>query len=148
MVIASQALISGVQRDQAGGAAGLLPACRLLHTSVKTRAKSTFLRQLGPVRVFIVLAVGFFRSSSTGGGLRHCGDDWTCSITTVLTFFVIPLWLEIPAVPCPGATGFSSWWITFWASNLFKLFEGAGSAGHWRGGVPADGDLEEGPATC
>ena len=75
--------------------------------------------------VAIVLAVGFFRSSSNlaaAYGIAVCTD---MLITTVLTFFVIrhgwkyPLWL------CLGATGFFFVVdLAFWASNMFKLFDG------------------------
>ena len=125
-VIASQALISGAfSVTKQVVQLGYLPRLQLLHTSVKDTGQIYIPFVNWGLFVAIVLAVGFFRSSSNlaaAYGIAVCTD---MLITTVLTFFVIrhgwkyPLWL------CLGATGFFFVVdLAFWASNMFKLFEG------------------------
>ena len=125
-VIASQALISGAfSVTKQVVQLGYLPRLQLLHTSVKDTGQIYIPFVNWGLFVAIVLAVGFFRSSSNlaaAYGIAVCTD---MLITTVLTFFVIrhgwkyPLWL------CLGATGFFFVVdLAFWASNMFKLFDG------------------------
>jgi len=75
--------------------------------------------------VCIVLAVGMFRSSSNlaaAYGIAVCTD---MLITTVLTFFVIRYAWKYPLMLCIAATGFFFVVdLAFWASNMFKLFDG------------------------
>ena len=125
-VIASQALISGAfSVTKQVVQLGYLPRLQVLHTSVKDTGQIYIPFVNWGLFVAIVLAVGFFRSSSNlaaAYGIAVCTD---MLITTVLTFFVIrhgwkyPLWL------CLGATGFFFVVdLAFWASNMFKLFDG------------------------
>ncbi len=125
-VIASQALISGafsVTRQVVQ--LGYLPRLQLLHTSVKDTGQIYIPFVNWGLFVAIVLAVGFFRSSSNlaaAYGIAVCTD---MLITTVLTFFVIRYGWKYPLWLCLGATGFFFVVdLAFWASNMFKLFEG------------------------
>lgn len=125
-VIASQALISGAfSVTKQVVQLGYLPRLQLLHTSVKETGQIYIPFVNWGLFVAIVLAVVLFKSSSNlaaAYGIAVCTD---MLITTVLTFFVIrhgwkyPLWL------CVLATGF--FFVVdfaFWASNMFKLFDG------------------------
>jgi KUP system potassium uptake protein len=125
-VIASQALISGAfSVTKQVVQLGYLPRLQLLHTSVKEAGQIYIPFVNWGLFVAIVLAVVMFKSSSNlaaAYGIAVCTD---MLITTVLTFFVIrhgwkyPLWL------CVLATGF--FFVVdfaFWASNMFKLFDG------------------------
>ena len=125
-VIASQALISGAfSVTKQVVQLGYLPRLQLLHTSVKETGQIYIPFVNWGLFVAIALAVGMFKSSSNlaaAYGIAVCTD---MLITTVLTFFVIrhgwkyPLWL------CVLATGF--FFVVdfaFWASNMFKLFDG------------------------
>ena len=63
-------------------------------------------------------------------------------ITTVLTFFVIPLQLELPACLVSGHDGFFPGGFRLWASNLLKLPDGGWFPLFIGGHLPADADLE------
>ncbi len=125
-VIASQALISGAfSVTKQVVQLGYLPRLQLLHTSVKDTGQIYIPFVNWGLFVAIVLAVGFFRSSSNlaaAYGIAVCTD---MLITTVLTFFVIRYGWKYPLWLCLGATGFFFVVdLAFWASNMFKLFEG------------------------
>ena len=125
-VIASQALISGAfSVTKQVVQLGYLPRLQLLHTSVKDTGQIYIPFVNWGLFVAIVLAVGFFRSSSNlaaAYGIAVCTD---MLITTVLTFFVIRYGWKYPLWLCLGATGFFFVVdLAFWASNMFKLFDG------------------------
>ncbi len=125
-VIASQALISGAfSVTKQVVQLGYLPRLQLLHTSVKETGQIYIPFVNWGLFVAIVLAVVLFKSSSNLAGAYGIAVCTDMLITTVLTFFVIrhgwkyPLWL------CVLATGF--FFVVdfaFWASNMFKLFDG------------------------
>ncbi len=125
-VIASQALISGAfSVTKQVVQLGYLPRLQVLHTSVKDTGQIYIPMVNWGLFVAIVLAVVLFKSSSNLAGAYGIAVCTDMLITTVLTFFVIrhgwkyPLWL------CLAATGFFFMVdIAFWASNMFKLFDG------------------------
>ena len=75
--------------------------------------------------VLIVLAVVLFRSSSNLAAAYGIAVTLDMLITTTLTFFVIRYGWRYPLALCIAATGFFfAIDVTFFASNLLKLFEG------------------------
>ncbi|TXI67075.1 MAG: potassium transporter Kup [Limnohabitans sp.] len=125
-VIASQALISGAfSVTKQVIQLGFLPRLQVLHTSETDTGQIYMPFVNWGLFVCIVLAVGMFRSSSNlaaAYGIAVCTD---MLITTVLTFFVIRYAWKYPLMLCIAATGFFFMVdLAFWASNMFKLFDG------------------------
>ena len=125
-VIASQALISGAfSVTKQVIQLGYLPRLQVLHTSETDTGQIYMPFVNWGLFVAIVLAVVMFKSSSNlaaAYGIAVCTD---MLITTVLTFFVIRYAWKLPLALCIGATGFFFVVdLAFWASNMFKLFEG------------------------
>ncbi|MFP5397809.1 MAG: potassium transporter Kup, partial [Gammaproteobacteria bacterium] len=125
-VIASQALITAAfSVTKQAVQMGLLPRMRLLHTSV---------RETGQIYVpfvnwvlygFIVLAVVLFGSSSKLAAAYGIAVTLDMTITTVMTFFVLRHGWKYPLALAVAATGvFLAVDVTFFASNLLKLFAG------------------------
>ncbi len=125
-VIASQALISGAfSVTKQVIQLGYLPRLNIQHTSVRDTGQIYIPLVNWGLFVTIVLAVVMFRSSSNlaaAYGIAVCTD---MLITTVLTFFVIRYKWNYPLILCFAATG---WFFivdfAFFASNMFKLFDG------------------------
>ncbi len=125
-VIASQALISGAfSVTKQVIQLGYLPRLNIQHTSVRDTGQIYIPLVNWGLFVTIVLAVVMFRSSSNlaaAYGIAVCTD---MLITTVLTFFVIRYKWNYPLFLCIAATG---WFFVvdfaFFASNMFKLFDG------------------------
>jgi KUP system potassium uptake protein len=125
-VIASQALISGafsVTRQVIQ--MGFLPRMKIVHTSIKDTGQIYIPLVNWGLFVAIVFAVAMFKTSgnlAAAYGIAVCID---MLITTVLTFFVIRYGWKYPLSLCIAATG---WFfivdVTFFASNMMKLFEG------------------------
>jgi KUP system potassium uptake protein len=125
-VIASQALITGAfSVTKQVIQLGYLPRLQVLHTSETDTGQIYMPFVNWGLFVAIVLAVIMFKSSSNlaaAYGIAVCTD---MLITTVLTFFVIRYSWKLPLALCIGATGFFFVVdLAFWASNMFKLFDG------------------------
>ena len=125
-VIASQALISGAfSVTKQVIQLGYLPRLEVQHTSETDTGQIYMPFVNWGLFVAIVLAVVMFKSSSNlaaAYGIAVCTD---MLITTVLTFFVIRYAWKLPLALCIGATGFFFVVdLAFWASNMFKLFDG------------------------
>ena len=125
-VIASQALISGAfSVTKQVIQLGYLPRLQILHTSVKDTGQIYLPFVNWGLFACIVVAVVMFRSSSNlaaAYGIAVCTD---MLITTVLTYYVVRYSWHYPLALCIGATGFFFLVdISFWASNLLKLFDG------------------------
>jgi KUP system potassium uptake protein len=125
-VIASQALITGAfSVTKQVIQLGYLPRLQVLHTSVKDMGQIYIPFVNWALFATIVLAVVMFKSSSNlaaAYGIAVCTD---MLITTVLTFYVIRYSWKYPLWLCFAATGF--FFVVdfaFWASNMFKLFDG------------------------
>ncbi len=125
-VIASQALISAAfSVTKQAIQLGILPRMRTLHTSVRDTGQIYVPLVNWSLYVFIVLAVVLFKESSSLASAYGIAVTLDMSITTVMTFFVIrygwkyPLWLCLLATGC-----FLVIDLTFFASNLLKLFSG------------------------
>jgi KUP system potassium uptake protein len=125
-VIASQALITAAfSVTRQAVQLGLLPRMRILHTSVRDLGQIYVPFVNWGLYVFIVLAVGLFKTSSNLASAYGIAVTLDMTITTIMTFYVIrhgwkyPLWL------CLAATGFFFVIdIAFFASNMLKLFGG------------------------
>ena len=125
-VIASQALISGafsVTRQVIQ--MGFLPRMKIVHTSVKDTGQIYIPLVNWGLFVAIVFAVAMFKTSgnlAAAYGIAVCID---MLITTILTFYVIRYGWKYPLSLCIAATG---WFfivdVSFFASNMMKLFEG------------------------
>ena len=125
-VIASQALITGAfSVTKQVIQLGYLPRLNIIHTSARDAGQIYIPFVNWGLFVAIVLAVVMFRSSSNlaaAYGIAVCTD---MLITTILTFFVIRYKWRYPMVLCFAATGvFFVVDFAFWASNMFKLFDG------------------------
>ncbi len=125
-VIASQALITGAfSVTKQVIQLGYLPRLNVVHTSARDAGQIYIPFVNWGLFVAIVLAVVMFRSSSNlaaAYGIAVCTD---MLITTLLTFFVIRYKWRYPLVLCFAATGvFFVVDFAFWASNMFKLFDG------------------------
>jgi KUP system potassium uptake protein len=125
-VIASQALITAAfSVTKQAVQMGLLPRMRLLHTSVRETGQIYVPFVNWGLYVFIVLAVVFFGSSSKLAAAYGIAVTLDMTITTVMTFFVLRYGWKYPLPLCLGATGvFLAVDVTFFASNLLKLFAG------------------------
>ncbi|MEK8051649.1 potassium transporter Kup [Ideonella sp. DXS22W] len=125
-VIASQALISAAfSVTKQAIQLGLLPRMAIRHTSVKDTGQIYVPFINWGLWVFIVLAVGLFKTSSNLAAAYGIAVTLDMTITTVMTFFVIRYGWKYPLLPCVLATGFFFVIdITFFASNMLKLVAG------------------------
>jgi KUP system potassium uptake protein len=125
-VIASQALITAAfSVTKQAIQLGMLPRMRVLHTSVRDTGQIYVPFVNWGLYVFIVLAVVLFGSSSKLASAYGIAVTLDMTITTVMTFFVIRYGWKYPLPLCLAATGiFFVIDITFFASNMLKLFAG------------------------
>ena len=125
-VIASQALISAAfSVTKQAIQLGILPRMVVRHTSVKDTGQIYVPFVNWGLFVFIVLAVALFKTSSNLASAYGIAVTLDMTITTVMTFFVIRYGWKYPLLPCVLATGFFFIIdITFFASNMLKLFAG------------------------
>jgi KUP system potassium uptake protein len=125
-VIASQALITAAfSVTKQAIQLGLLPRMRVLHTSVRDTGQIYVPFINWGLYVFIVLAVALFGSSSKLASAYGIAVTLDMTITTIMTFFVIRHGWKYPLPLCLAATGFFFVVdITFFASNMLKLFAG------------------------
>jgi KUP system potassium uptake protein len=125
-VIASQALISAAfSVTKQAIQLGLLPRMQIRHTSVRDTGQIYVPFVNWGLFVFIVLAVGMFKSSAALGSAYGIAVTLDMTITTVMTFFVIRYGWKYPLALCVLATGFFFLIdITFFLSNMLKLFAG------------------------
>ena len=125
-VIASQALITAAfSVTKQAIQLGLLPRMRVLHTSVRDTGQIYVPFVNWTLYAFIVLAVALFGSASKLASAYGIAVTLDMTITTVMTFFVIRYGWKYPLWLCVAATGFFFMIdITFFASNMLKLFAG------------------------
>ena len=125
-VIASQALISAAfSVTKQAIQLGILPRMAVRHTSVKDTGQIYVPFVNWGLWVFIVLAVGLFKTSSNLASAYGIAVTLDMTITTVMTFYVIRYGWKYPLLPCLLATGFFFVIdITFFASNMLKLVAG------------------------
>jgi len=125
-VIASQALISAAfSVTKQAIQLGLLPRMQIKHTSVRDLGQIYVPFVNWGLFVFIVLAVGLFKSSSNLASAYGIAVTLDMTITTVMTFFVIRYGWKYPLLLSALATGFFFIIdITFFASNMLKLVGG------------------------
>jgi KUP system potassium uptake protein len=125
-VIASQALITAAfSVTKQAIQLGLLPRMRVLHTSVRDTGQIYVPFVNWGLFVFIVLAVGLFKSSSALASAYGIAVTLDMTITTVMTFFVIRYGWKYPLWLCLSATGvFFAVDVVFFASNALKLLAG------------------------
>lgn len=125
-VIASQALISAAfSVTKQAIQLGILPRMAVRHTSVKDTGQIYVPFVNWGLFVFIVLAVGLFKTSSNLASAYGIAVTLDMTITTVMTFYVIRYGWKYPLLPCLLATGFFFVIdITFFASNMLKLVAG------------------------
>ena len=125
-VIASQALITAAfSVTKQAIQLGLLPRMRVLHTSVRDTGQIYVPFVNWGLYVFIVLAVGLFKSSSALASAYGIAVTLDMTITTVMTFFVIRYGWKYPLWLCLLSTGlFFTIDLLFFASNSLKLLAG------------------------
>jgi KUP system potassium uptake protein len=125
-VIASQALISAAfSVTKQAIQLGLLPRMRITHTSVRDTGQIYVPFVNWGLYVAIVLAVVMFGSVSRLTNAYGIAVTMDMTITTVMTFYVIRYGWRYPLALCVAATGFFFLIdVTFFASNLLKLFGG------------------------
>ena len=125
-VIASQALITAAfSVTKQAIQLGILPRMQILHTSVRDTGQIYVPFVNWGLFVFIVLAVGLFKTSSNLASAYGIAVTLDMTITTVMTFFVIRFGWKYPLLPSLLATGFFFVIdITFFASNMLKLLAG------------------------
>ncbi len=125
-VIASQALITAAfSVTKQAIQLGILPRMQILHTSVRDTGQIYVPFVNWGLFVFIVLAVGLFKTSSNLASAYGIAVTLDMTITTVMTFFVIRFGWKYPLLPSLAATGFFFIIdITFFASNMLKLIAG------------------------
>jgi len=125
-VIASQALISAAfSVTKQAIQLGILPRMAVRHTSVKDTGQIYVPFVNWGLFVFIVLAVGLFKTSSNLASAYGIAVTLDMTITTVMTFYVIRYGWKYPLLPCLLATGFFfTIDVTFFASNMLKLVGG------------------------
>ncbi len=125
-VIASQALITAAfSVTKQAVQLGMLPRMRIHHTSVRDTGQIYLPAVNWGLYVFIVLAVALFRNSSNLASAYGIAVTLDMTITTVMTFFVIRYGWKYPLWLCVAATGiFFVVDVTFFASNMLKLFAG------------------------
>jgi KUP system potassium uptake protein len=125
-VIASQALITAAfSVTKQAIQLGILPRMMIRHTSVHDTGQIYVPFVNWGLFVFIVLAVGLFKTSSNLASAYGIAVTLDMTITTVMTFFVIRYGWKYPLLPCLLGTGFFFVIdITFFASNMLKLVAG------------------------
>ena len=125
-VIASQALITAAfSVTKQAIQLGILPRMLIRHTSVRDTGQIYVPFVNWGLFVFIVLAVGLFKTSSNLASAYGIAVTLDMTITTVMTFFVIRFGWKYPLLPSLAATGFFFIIdITFFASNMLKLIAG------------------------
>ena len=125
-VIASQALITAAfSVTKQAIQLGILPRMAIRHTSVRDTGQIYVPFVNWGLFVFIVLAVGLFKTSSNLASAYGIAVTLDMTITTVMTFFVIRFGWKYPLLPSLLATGFFFIIdITFFASNMLKLIAG------------------------
>ena len=125
-VIASQALITAAfSVTKQAIQLGILPRMAIRHTSVRDTGQIYVPFVNWGLFVFIVLAVGLFKTSTNLASAYGIAVTLDMSITTVMTFFVIRFGWKYPLLPSLLATGFFfAIDITFFASNMLKLIAG------------------------
>ena len=125
-VIASQALISAAfSVTKQAIQLGILPRMVVRHTSVKDTGQIYVPFVNWGLFVFIVLAVGLFKTSSNLASAYGIAVTLDMTITTVMTFYVLRYGWKYPLWPTLLATGFFFVIdITFFASNMLKLVAG------------------------
>jgi KUP system potassium uptake protein len=125
-VIASQALITGAfSVTKQAVQLGYLPRLNVEHTSVRETGQIYIPLVNWGLFAAIVLAVVLFRSSSNLAAAYGIAVTLDMLITTILTFFVIRFGWKYPLWLCIAATGcFFVIDLTFFASNMLKLFHG------------------------
>ena len=125
-VIASQALISAAfSVTKQAIQLGILPRMQVRHTSVKDTGQIYVPFVNWGLFVFIVLAVGLFKTSSNLASAYGIAVTLDMTITTVMTFYVLRYGWKYPLWPTLLATGFFFVIdITFFASNMLKLVAG------------------------
>ena len=125
-VIASQALITAAfSVTKQAIQLGILPRMHIKHTSVRDLGQIYVPFINWGLYVFIVLAVGLFKTSSNLASAYGIAVTLDMTITTVMTFYVIRYGWRYPLALCLAATGFFFVIdITFFASNMLKLFGG------------------------
>jgi KUP system potassium uptake protein len=125
-VIASQALISAAfSVTKQAIQLGLLPRMHIKHTSVKDLGQIYVPFVNWGLYVFIVLAVGLFKSSSNLASAYGIAVTLDMTITTVMTFYVVRYGWRYPLWLCLAATSFFFVIdIAFFASNMLKLVAG------------------------
>jgi KUP system potassium uptake protein len=125
-VIASQALITAAfSVTKQAVQLGLLPRLRIKHTSVRDTGQIYVPFVNWGLYVFIVFAVVLFGTSSNLASAYGIAVTLDMTITTVMTFFVIRHGWKYPLALSVLATVFFFMIdITFFASNMLKLFAG------------------------
>ncbi len=125
-VIASQALISAAfSVTKQAIQLGILPRMVVRHTSVRDTGQIYVPFVNWGLWVFIVLAVGLFKTSTNLASAYGIAVTLDMTITTVMTFFVIRYGWKYPLLPSLLATVFFFIIdITFFASNALKLLAG------------------------
>ncbi len=125
-IVASQALITAAfSVTKQAIQLGILPRMRILHTSVRDTGQIYVPFVNWGLYAFVVLAVGFFGSSSKLAGAYGVAVTIDMTITTIMTFFVIRHGWKYPLVASVLATAFFFVIdVTFLASNLLKLGSG------------------------
>ena len=125
-VIASQALITAAfSVTKQAIQLGILPRMHIRHTSVRDTGQIYVPFVNWGLFVFIVLAVGLFKTSSNLASAYGIAVTLDMTITTVMTFFVIRFGWKYPLLPSLLATVFFFVIdITFFASNMLKLLAG------------------------
>jgi KUP system potassium uptake protein len=125
-VIASQALITAAfSVTKQAIQLGLLPRMAIQHTSVRDTGQIYVPFVNWGLFMFIVLAVVMFKSSTNLASAYGIAVTLDMTITTVMTFFVLRYGWGYPLALCVAATGFFFVIdVTFFASNLLKLFGG------------------------
>jgi len=125
-VIASQALITAAfSVTKQAIQLGLLPRMRVLHTSVRDTGQIYVPFINWGLYLFIVLAVVLFGTSSKLASAYGIAVTLDMTITTIMTFYVVRYGWKYPLPLCVLATGFFFVIdVTFFASNMLKLFAG------------------------
>ncbi len=125
-VIASQALITAAfSVTKQAIQLGLLPRMFIKHTSVKDLGQIYVPFVNWGLYVFIVLAVGLFKTSTNLASAYGIAVTLDMTITTVMTFFVIRHGWKYPLMICLAPTLFFLVIdLAFFSSNMLKLFGG------------------------
>ena len=125
-VIASQALITAAfSVTKQVVQLGFLPRMLIRHTSVRDTGQIYVPLVNWGLYVFILLAVGMFRTSTDLASAYGIAVTLDMTITTVMTFFVLRYGWTYPLALCVLATGFFFVIdVTYFAANALKFVEG------------------------